>query len=319
MRLLCTTSSMAPSFLSRASRFAINTISRLPGLAALFLIACAGTLLGTNDSFPTNYVAGTLIQLNDNGAWSWFMDPRVIVDDGKLIAGSVRAIGKFQSGASDPRCGNVEIAVYDIAAKKTATIVLHPHLEQDDHDAPAFLVRPDGRYIAMYSKHAVERRMYYRISEPHNPLAWSPASVVETPGSDTSYAGNNDTYSNLFRMPDGRIYNFFRGFSHDPNYMTSDDEGRTWTYGGRWLYGKGGYSPYLKYADDGKGTIHFIATEDHPRNFDNSLYHGYVRDGAMYKTDGTKVGTLSTSTETKIATWDFTRIYEATPDSVAWM
>src|SRR5213595_2806464 len=95
MRLLCTTSSMAPSFLSRASRFAINTISRLPGLAALFLIADPGALLGTNDSFPTNYVAGTLIQLNDNGAWSWFMDPRVIVDDGKLIVGSVRAIGAF--------------------------------------------------------------------------------------------------------------------------------------------------------------------------------------------------------------------------------
>jgi hypothetical protein len=120
-------------------------------------------------------------------------------------------------------------------------------------------------------------------------------------------------------MPRGRLYNFIRAFHHDPNYMFSDDEGKTWKYGGRWLYGKGGYSPYLKYADDGKGTIHFIATEDHPRNFDNSLYHGYVRDGAMYRTDGTKVGALSTSTETSIATWDFTKIYQGNPDSVAWM
>ena len=102
MRLLSTTDSMAPSFLSRAARFAINTISRLLGLAALFLIGYPGTLSGNGDSFPTNYVAGTLIQFNENGAWSWFMDPRVIVDDGKLIAGSVRAIGTFQSGASDP-------------------------------------------------------------------------------------------------------------------------------------------------------------------------------------------------------------------------
>jgi len=156
---------MDPSFLSRAARCAINTISPLIGLAALFLIACPSALSGTGDTFPANYVAGTLIQLNDNGAWSWFMDPRAIVDDGKLIVGSVRAIGTFQSGASDPRWGNVEIAVYDIAAKKTATIVLHPHLEQDDHDAPAFLIRPDGRTIAMYSKHAAERKMYYRISE----------------------------------------------------------------------------------------------------------------------------------------------------------
>src|SRR5437660_12193766 len=206
MRLLSTTDSMAPSFLSRAARFAINTISRLPGLAALFLIADPGALLGTNDSFPTNYVAGTLIQLNDNGAWSWFMDPAVIMDDGNQIAGSVGGIGTFQSCASDPRWGNVEIAVYDIAAKKTATIVLHPHLEQDDHDAPAFLVRPDGRYIAMYSKHAAERKMYYRISEPHHGLAGGPALSVETPGSDPKDAGNNDTYANLFRLPDGRIF-----------------------------------------------------------------------------------------------------------------
>jgi hypothetical protein len=120
-------------------------------------------------------------------------------------------------------------------------------------------------------------------------------------------------------MPDGRLYNFIRAFHHDPNYMFSDDDGTTWKYGGRWLYGKGGYSPYLKYADDGKGTIHFIATEDHPRNFDNSLYHGYVRNGAMYRTDGSKVGPLSTTTDTAVATWEFTRVFQGTPDSVAWM
>ena len=294
-------------------------------LCALAVVAmlCAGVpenrAQPTDDSLPANYVAGTLVRLNDNGAWSWFMDPRTIVADGKLIVGSVRGVGSNQANASDPRWGNIEVSVYDLETGKAETTILHPHLEQDDHDAPAFLVRPDGRYLAMYSKHAVERRMYYRISEPHNPLAWSAASVVETPGTDAPYAGNNDTYSNLFRMPDGRIYNFFRGFSHDPNYMTSEDEGRTWTYGGRWLYGKGGYSPYLKYAYDGKGTVHFVATEDHPRNFDNSLYHGYVRDKMIYRSNGTPVGPLSTTTETHIATWDFTKVFQGDPDNVAWM
>ena len=259
------------------------------------------------------------MQLNDNGAWSWFMDPRVIVNDGKLIVGSVRAVGSNQANITDPRWGNVEISVYDLATAKVENIVLHPHLEQDDHDGPAFLVRKDGRYLAVYSKHTKERRMYYRISEPHNPLVWGPAMIAETPGDDAPVQGNNCTYANLFRMPNGRIYNFIRAFHHDPNYMYSDDEGSTWTYGGHWLYGKGGYSPYLKYADDGKGTIHFIATEDHPRNFDNSLYHGYVRDGVMYKTDGTRVNALSTSTEATNATWDFTKVYQGTPDSVAWM
>jgi hypothetical protein len=273
----------------------------------------------TDDAYPANYVAASLVRLNDNGAWSWFMDPRVIVNEGKLIAGSVRAVGSNQANVSDPKWGNVEVSVYDLETGKVDTVVLHPHLEQDDHDAPAFLVRRDGRYLAVYSMHARERRMYYRISEPHNPLVWGPAAVAQTPGDDAVYAGNNATYANLFRMPDGRIYNFIRAFHHDPNFLYSDDDGRTWKYGGRWLYGKGGYSPYLKYAYDGKGTLHFVATEDHPRNFDNNLFHGYLRDNTLYHSNGTTVGALSTSTDATIATWDFTKVFTGDPDHVAWM
>ena len=288
--------------------------------AAGLLLLAVSVRSDTSDRYGANYVAGTLVQLNDNGAWSWFMDPRAIIDDGKLIVGSVRAVGKYKQNMDDPGWGNVEVAVYDIAAGKAATTVLHEHLEQDDHDAPAFLVRPDGRYLAMYSKHGAERRMYYRISEPRNALAWGPEAVVETPGSDApEFRGNNDTYANLFRMPDGRILNFFRGVRLDPNYMFSRDEGKTWTYGGHWLYGKGGYSPYLKYAYDGKGTLHFVATEDHPRNFDNSLYHGYLRDNTIYLSSGTPVGKLSTSTEATIPTWNLTKVFQGNPDNVAWM
>ena len=272
-----------------------------------------------NVEYPDEYVGGALVRLNDNGAWSWFMDPRAIIDEGKLIAGSVRAVGSNQANESDPRWGNVEVSVYELATGRVATTVLHPHLEQDDHDAPAFLIRRDGSYLAVYSKHAVERRMYYRISEPHNPLAWGPAAVIETPGENAARAGNNDTYANLFRMPDGRVFNFFRGFGHDPNYMVSEDDGRTWTYKGRWLYGKGGYSPYLKYAYDGKGTLHFVATEDHPRNYDNSLYHGYLQGDTIHHSNGAVVGTLNTTTEKKIATWELTKVFQGTPDDVAWM
>jgi hypothetical protein len=216
--------------------------------AVLLVLAGVSIVFAAEDHYANNYVATAMVRLNDNGAWSWFMDPRVIVADGKLIAGSVRAVGSNQANTSDPRWGNVEVSVYEIETGKVDTVVLHPHLEQDDHDAPAFLVRKDGRYLAVYSMHARERRMYYRLSEPHNPLAWGPASVVETPGDNADYAGNNATYANLFRMPNGRIYNLIRAFHHDPNYMYSDDDGSTWTYGGRWLYGKGGYSPYLKFA-----------------------------------------------------------------------
>jgi hypothetical protein len=268
---------------------------------------------------PANYVAGTLVQLNDNGAWSWFMDPRVIVDNGKLIVGSVRAVGSYQANITDSQWGNVEISVFDIATGVAKTTVLHSRLEQDDHDVPAFLVLKDGRYLAMYSKHTRERLMYYRVSEPRNALAWSAASAVQTPGDENPVRGDNVTYANLFRFPDGRIYNFYRGFSHDPNYMFSDDDGKTWANGGRWLYGRDGYAPYLKYAYDGKGTLHFVTTEDHPRNFDNSLYHGYLKNGTIHHSNGTAIGPLNTGQEAKIATWDVTRVYQGGPDNVAWM
>jgi BNR repeat-containing family member len=266
------------------------------------------------------HVAGNLIELNDNGAWSWFMDERAIVDDGKLIVGSVRAVGTFGTHQADPDWGNVEVSVHDIASGATRRAVMHRHFEQDDHDGPAFLPLPDRRYLAVYSKHSIERKVYYRLSEPGDPIAWGPASTFETPGEDRpAFGGNNVTYSNLFRMSNGRIYNFFRGFDHDPNYMVSDDSGHTWSYGGRLLRGRGGYSPYLKYAFDGKDTLHFVTTDDHPRNYDNSVYSGYVKDGVIHLSDGTPRGKLSRSTDTKVAAWGLTRLFQGDPDNVGWV
>src|SRR5437867_12885758 len=110
-------------------------------------IACLLVVCATGGSErPVNYVAGPLIELNDNGAWSWFMDERAIVHDGKLIVGSVRAVGEFGNTA-DPDWGNVEIMVYDLASGAVKTTVLHRHYEQDDHNGPALMALPDGRYL----------------------------------------------------------------------------------------------------------------------------------------------------------------------------
>ncbi len=284
------------------------------------LCLLASLLLATRGSaqLPANYVAGTLVELNDNGAWSWFMDERVLVDQGRLMVGSVRSVGEFEASRSHSDWGNVEVSVFEIATGKVERVVLDPHYEQDDHDAPAFLALPDGRYLAVYSKHAAERKVYYRFSQPGNPLVWGDARIFETPGTDQKFAGDNVTYSNLFLLPGGRIFNFFRGFSHDPNYMFSDDGGETWRYGGRLLRGRDGYSPYLKYAFDGERTIHFIATEDHPRNYDNSIYHGFLRDGQIHHSDGRVAARLSESTEAPLASWDLTKVFQGDPDNVAW-
>src|SRR3989449_10399149 len=92
------------------------------------------------------------------------------------------------------------------------------------------------------------------------------------------------------------------------------------SYGGRVAHGtSNGYSPYLKSASDGVGTIHFVMTENHPRNYDNSLYHAFIRDGGIYLSDGTRRATLSETTETDVNAWDLTRVFQGDPDNVAWM
>jgi hypothetical protein len=290
-------------------------------VVALCGLLCAGLALAEqNVTSKADFVAGKLIELNDNGAWSWFMDERAVVDHGKLIVGSVRAVGRFDSGRGAANWGNVELAVHDIDAGTTRRVVLDQHFEQDDHDGPGLLALPGGRILAVYTRHGVERKIFYRHSAAGNPLEWGPVKVFETPGSQSrAFSGDNVTYSNLFRLSSGRIVNIFRGVGYDPNTMVSDDDGETWKYVGRLLHGRDGYGPYFKYAFDGKETIHITATEDHPRNFDNSLYHGYLRDEALYHSDGRPIGKQSQETDTPIRSWDLTKIFQGDADNVAWM
>ena len=270
-----------------------------------------------------NFVSGKLIPLNDNGAWSWFMDERAIVHRDKLLVGSIRSTAQsFREGMSQPEWGHCELAVHDLTTRRTDVVVLHPRFEQDDHDGPALHVLPDGRVLAVYTRHSFERRVFWRVSESDDLLQWGPEQVLETPGVDhPPFGGDNVTYSNLFQpsAEGGRVYNYFRSVSHQQNYMFSDDAARSWQYGGMFLKGHQGYAPYFKYATNGVDKIHFVGTEDHPRNFDNSVYHGFVRKGVIHHSDGTVYGPLSRTTEKSGDIWDLTCVYRGDADHVAWV
>lgn len=270
----------------------------------------------TND-----FIAGEVHTLNDNGAWSWFMDERLLADGDKLLVGSVRANGRFPQ--SDlPGWGNVELATLDLITKTVRRVVLHERFEQDDHNNPGLLKLADGRYLAAWSKHGQEPRLYYRRSlRPGDPTEWEPIREVATPGAGGAFRGDNVTYANPFRLitETNRLYLFHRGVGLDPNYLVSDDGAESWGYGGRLFIGRDGYSPYVKYAANGRDTIHFVATEDHPRNFDNSLYHGFIRGGRVHDSAGRVMGPLPVGTNTPFRAWSFTRIYHGGRTNVAWM
>lgn len=238
----------------------------------------------------TDDVAGSLVLLNDNGAWSWFQDERAIVDSAtrQLLVSSV-ANGSGSGGSS--RHGDIELATLNLADMSVSRFPLHNSLQADDHNSAALIVRPDGRYLAMYGMHVTGgdagRQSYYRISSnPGDASSWR----------DIQSFDNNSsmTYSNLRYLPNdrlgaGQMYDFVRTVNFDPNILVSDNQGSSWTYGGKLLTEGGGRDrPYVRYWSDGD-RIHLSTTERHPRDFDNSIYYGSVRNGKLFDAQGTVV------------------------------
>ncbi len=256
-----------------------------------------------------NEVQGELIIFNDNGGWCWYQDERVLVHDGKFIIGSL-ADGSGTGGNS--RDGNVEVTTYTIASEDSERNILGHPAGGDDHNTVAFLLRPDNRYLAVYASHGDDRLMRWRISQPGNSTSWSAEKTIDV--------GDGNTYSNLYRLSEenngnGRTYNFHRGRGYNPNCMISDDDGDTWTYGGRLLQGSG--RPYVKYTSNNRDVIHFTNTEQHPRDYNNSIYHGLVRNGRIYNSSGTEIDN-NLFDESGPSPTAPTLVYRGNADNVAW-
>ena len=244
---------------------------------------------------PLNVFAeDKLITFNDNGAWCWYQDPRVVHDpaNNTLIISSVAA-SEGPDGAA--RAGDVDLSTYDLKTGKTSRFVLHKSLQpQDDHNATAILIRPDGRYVAMYSRHNVDNFTYWRVStNPHDASKWNDEQTFDwTPLFNKVDPKNHATYCNLFYLAaENRTYNVSRAINTDPSILLSDNQGDSWTYAGKLLTKKrlGYVNGYTKYASNGRDRIDFITTDHHPRDFNNNVYHGYIQGGKLHRSDGSVV------------------------------
>ena len=270
------------------------------------------------------------VVLKRNGGWCWYQDERVVVVGSKLVFGSVA--GTTRDGVER---GDVEVTSYDLASGASASFTLAEKFQSDDHDVPALLELPDGKILASFMTHggsgtsADTRAMYWRISERAGGVsAWGPTRTADV--------GGSISYSNLFRLEaeGGRLYNFHRNGrgqqgERNPHFMVSDDGGESFNYGSRLLSwprpasddpkfsGIDGGRPYLKYASNGLDTIHFIASEDHPRAYDNSIYHGFMRDGRVFGSDGTLIAQLDGEGAAPRPP-ELTRVFEGDRDHVAW-
>ena len=251
-------------------------------------VLVAGLLfLATPASAADDVYGGSMFTLTGsstapNGGWNWCSDERVIIDD--TDPNNTLMLLSTVSAGTGSEAGDIDLHWRNLDTGLQGEFELHDQLQQDDHNMAALYMRPDGRYVAAYSQHTSDIYTRYRLStNPHDPTAWDAEFTVSN--------ANNATYNNIYYLDNdnggsGRLYNFTRADNWDPTVHVSYDQGSTWTRAGKLLtQGGGSDRPYLEYASHGE-RIHFISTEEHPRQVQNSIYHGYVEDGVLYNSYG---------------------------------
>lgn len=241
-----------------------------------------GFLLGAPITPPEPpALPGGAVEINSDGAWTWFNDERAIFHNGSLFSGYVKADGRYGITRRNLSTGsNAETII------STATSA-----EQDDHNNPSLTVLPDGKLLTLYSKHGGESRFYRRTSlntAPNSLADWSSEVQIATP------AGN--TYCNTYRLSSegNTLYNFSRCLNYNPCLMRSFDNGNSWqTMQHFILTGTGGTRPYARYCSDDSTRVDMIYTDGHPRNQNNSLYHLYCNSNGIYRTDASLIDTMA--------------------------
>ncbi|TWT66329.1 hypothetical protein Pla123a_47230 [Posidoniimonas polymericola] len=259
------------------------------------------------------------VVINPNGGWSWFGDERAVVDADRnlLYVGSLANRAGYGGPEKD---GDVEVTRVDLSSGEATTDVLRDALTSygggDDHNVPSLLLLPDGRVLAAYTGHNNNSQTYFRTYDPDS-QQWDSERVFDWNAAIPGGSTFNCTYNNLFYLPaDGAIYNISRNHERCPNAIVSHDMGQTWEYAGQLvraseadgatgLYVNG----YLKYSQRGD-RVDLIATERHPRNFNNSLYHGYLEGGVLHAADGKAVDTQLDADAAAQAT-DLTQVFAA--------
>jgi len=252
---------------------------------------------------PKDVVNGNLLQFNDNGFWCWFQDERAVVDiaKGKLVVASA-AYGGQRNGADDA-------VIFDLQTRTSTRYVLNQWSgNPDDHNSAGLLIRPDGKYLAMYDQHYDNYVTRYRIFDG---TAWAPERNYDwrtKPGGIDYTLAYNNVY---FLSAENRMYDFQRANHRSPNFLVSTDMGDTWTWGGQLStntsnsYNKG----YYKYWSNGVDRIDFIFTEQHPRDTLTSIYHGYIKGGKSYNSDGNLADNDIADTTFIPGFWNFTKVF----------
>ena len=284
----------------------------------LFQMAVVLSLVGCAPAtYAPLYVRGDLItftgsETSPNGAWCWFQDERAIVDPEHPEGPMLQFTSISASGTSTSEQGDVDLHYLNIASGRQGVFELYDQLEQDDHNAAALFRLDDGRTMALFSRHGSDQIVHMRVSGPHDPTKWSRITEYR------EEAGV--TYNNLLtagKNGSRRLFDFSRSRGWNPNFLVFSPAEGKWKYGGRLLASDG--RPYMKYRNNRDGSlIHVVATDQHPRDFDNSIYHGIMDGMSLLDSYGNTIDADLTDQEAARPI-DMTLVFRGDPDNVAWM
>lgn len=251
---------------------------RMP--CVLVLLSLSAVAVGCERT-PEQGGTSTYKVLSGDGAWCWIQDPRTVHVEGRhkrSYAGWMTRKGQLQVGAYDHETGGIEYCT------------LKENWGIDDHNSNSFLVLPDRRLMAFYTRHNKTGLFCRTTLQPEDISAWESEVTVAT--------SPRVTYSQpVYLSEEGRFYVFWRGPSWKPEFAFSADA-CNWSDPTILIQEKGRESkdirPYLKVVSDGTATIHFAFTDGHPRNEpQNSIYYLRYQKGAFFKADGTKAGDMN--------------------------
>lgn len=253
-------------------------------------------------------VPATQAQINGDGMWTWFTDPRAIFRGGATYVGHVNS------------SGSVAVTKWVHALNDQSQAVMANALQVNDHANPALCFLPDGRLFVVYSKHNDSDGFRFRLAASADSISSFSTETVVTASTPVSYSNP------YYLSQTGKVYNIYRsgagGFGTNPwNCRAYDVSAGTWDAERTWFTNTD-RRPYPKFSGNGVDRIDILFSDMHPNQGASSIYHAYMQlDGSnnekFYQSDGTLIGDgpiepsdatlVYDGSSVRAWTWDFHR------------
>ena len=270
------------------------TLSKI-NVKIIFIFALAASIFALYKNEGAIYFTGYPFYLvSRDGIWCWISDPRAIYDPQtkSVVTGWVTSQG------------NVEVAKLKMnegSISEKSVITLQKNFQKDDHVNPSFLL--DGDLLDIFNSRHSDKDGVFVNALVLDDLSKKTVSNVVKPD-EADY-----TYTSPFPFDNDKRIVFYRGVRRKPHFSVIDKSGKVTLT--KMLIDTNSQDnetrPYVKYAQDETGDIHFTYTAGHPRE---------TKNNAIYYSKLTKNGEILGAKGQYISDFDNLPIYVESGDPI---